>query len=85
MGSLDLRKHKCYNQSVKSLWRVRREDMIPLQAPLCIICNRPIENDSLKYVDEDGNPVHEPCYVEQVTKKKTASSGYFQSKIDRRA
>jgi hypothetical protein len=85
MGSLDLHKHKCYNQSVESLGRVRPENMIPLQAPLCIICNRRIENDSLKYVDENGNPVHEPCYVEQVTKKKTASSGYFQSKIDRPA
>jgi hypothetical protein len=56
--------------------------MIPPQPPLCVICNRPIENDGLKYVDEEGNPVHEPCYVERATKKKAASAGYFQSKYD---
>ena len=56
--------------------------MISLQPPSCVICNRPIETNSLKYVDEEGNPVHEPCYVEQVTKKRSVSSGYFQSKFD---
>jgi hypothetical protein len=56
--------------------------MPSLQLPFCVICKRPIENDSFKYVDEDGAPVHEPCYVEQVTKKKAASSGYFQSNFD---
>jgi hypothetical protein len=52
------------------------------QPPFCVICNQPIENDSLKYVDEDGNPVHEPCYVAKVATKKPASAGYFQSKYD---
>ncbi|HEX4425927.1 MAG TPA: hypothetical protein VH079_11035 [Terriglobales bacterium] len=56
--------------------------MIPQQPPFCVICKRPIETGSLKYVDEEGNPVHEPCYVKKVTKKKNVSSGYFQSKFD---
>lgn len=56
--------------------------MTPPQAPYCVICNRPIETESLKYVNEDGNPVHEPCYVKQATKKKAASASSFQSKFD---
>jgi hypothetical protein len=54
----------------------------PPQPPFCVICNRPIEDDNLKYGDKDGNLVHDACYAEQVTKKKAAISGYPQSKFD---
>jgi hypothetical protein len=81
-GSLDFHQHGCCNELVKSLWRIRGEDMTPLQALLCVICSRPIENDCLKYVDEKGKPVHEPCYVARITKKKPLSAQFFQSKFD---
>jgi hypothetical protein len=38
-------------------------------AIFCVICYRPIEIGKAKYVDENLNPVHEPCYEEQATKK----------------
>jgi hypothetical protein len=56
--------------------------MSPLLSPRCGICDRPIERDGLKYIDEDGSPVHEPCYIEKVTKKKAASTSHSQSKVD---
>jgi hypothetical protein len=52
------------------------------QPPFCVICNRPIEPEGLKYVDENGNPVHKPCYVQPLTKKKPISDRYIQSKYD---
>jgi hypothetical protein len=56
--------------------------MCPPLPLLCVICNKPIQTDSFKYVDEDGNPVHEPCYVAKATKKKAASASYRQSAFD---
>jgi len=52
------------------------------QAPFCVICNRPIETDSLKYVDEKGRAVHEPCYAAKVTIRKPAGNTFVQSKFD---
>jgi hypothetical protein len=54
----------------------------PLRPPFCVICNRPIEDDNLKYGDKDGNLVHDACYAEQLTKQEKASSGRAQSKFD---
>lgn len=42
----------------------------------CVICSGEIEMGKVKYVDEDGYPVHEPCYTAQVTKKPQAARLY---------
>jgi hypothetical protein len=56
--------------------------MTLFQPPFCVICNRPIEPESPKYIDEKGNPIHQPCYAAKVTRKKPLSAGDFQSKYD---
>jgi hypothetical protein len=52
------------------------------QVPFCVICNQPIEKNGLKYVNEKGKPVHEPCYVAKVVTKKPVSAQFRQSKLD---
>jgi hypothetical protein len=44
-----------------------------LPSTFCVICNVPIEIGRVRYVDEGGHPVHEPCYVKQITMTKPAS------------
>jgi hypothetical protein len=52
------------------------------QTAFCVICHQPMEFDELRYVDENGKPVHEICYVDRVVKEKTASTCSTQSKFD---
>jgi hypothetical protein len=43
------------------------------QPLLCRICHEPVSLKSDTVVDEDGKPVHENCYVKQVTGQDPAS------------
>jgi hypothetical protein len=40
-----------------------------LRLPKCSICNQPVELETAK-TDEDGNLVHEDCYVRRVRLKE---------------
>jgi hypothetical protein len=37
------------------------------QPLLCRICHEPVSLKSGTVVDEDGNPIHENCYVKETT------------------
>jgi hypothetical protein len=43
--------------------------MIRSRFPLCSLCNEPVDLTTAK-VDEDGNAIHEECYVLRMQKKE---------------
>lgn len=38
------------------------DELFPLQTPICPICRKPVPLNNAK-TDEDGNAIHEACYV----------------------
>ena len=63
--------------------------VISLQSPICTICNLPVPLNDAK-TDEDGNAVHENCYliklgVSQTVGNTTKASGdlLFKSRQQR--
>jgi hypothetical protein len=47
--------------------------VISLQSPICSICNLPVPLNDAK-TDEDGNAVHENCYLVKLGVGKAVSS-----------
>ena len=47
--------------------------VISLQSPICSICNLPVPLNDAK-TDEDGNAVHENCYLIKLGVRETVSS-----------